>query len=205
METSSYQDLREIRQMMEKSSRFISLSGWSGIAAGLSALAGAFFANRYINAYYENSYGTPTACPACLKQDLMVIAALVFVSALVLAFFSTYSRSRKEGVAIWGTTARKLLWNTMLPMAIGAVFIFRLMELQYYSLVAASSLLFYGLALVNGSKYTLGEIRFLGYGQLITGLYCLWFPGNGLAAWAFGFGILHIIYGIAMWWKYERK
>lgn len=205
METSSYQDLREIRQMMEKSSRFISLSGWSGIAAGLSALAGAFFANRYINAYYDNSYSTPTACPTCLKQDLMVIAALVFISALVLAFFFTYSRSKKEGVAIWGTTARKLLWNTMLPMAIGAVFIFRLMELQYYSLVAASSLLFYGLALVNGSKYTLGEIRFLGYGQLIAGLYCLWFPGNGLAAWAFGFGILHIIYGIAMWWKYERK
>ncbi|GAB2665983.1 hypothetical protein GCM10027036_19370 [Flavihumibacter cheonanensis] len=205
METSSYQDLREIRQMMEKSSRFISLSGWSGIAAGFSALAGAFFANRYIKAYYANAYGTPDACPACLKQDLIVIAGLVFISALVLAFFFTYTRSKKDGVAIWGTTARKLLWNTMLPMAIGAVFIFHLMEMQYYSLVGASSLLFYGLALVNGSKYTLGEIRFLGYGQLLTGLYCLWFPGNGLAAWAFGFGILHIVYGIAMWWKYERN
>lgn len=205
MDTSSFHDLREIRQMMEKSSRFISLSGWSGVAAGCSALVGAFVANGAIRSYYKNAYGTPSACPTCLKQDLLVIAALVFLSALTLAFFFTYARSKKEGVAIWGPTARKLMWSTMVPMAVGGLFIWRLMELQYYGLVAASSLVFYGLALINGSKFTVGEIRFLGYGQLVTGLLCLWFPNHGLIAWAFGFGILHIVYGFTMWWKYERK
>lgn len=205
METSSFHDLREIRQMMEKSSRFISLSGWSGVAAGCSALAGAFIANGYIKSYYKHAYGSSDACPACLKQDLLVVAALVFVSALALAFFFTYARSKKEGVAIWGPSARKLMWSTMLPMVVGGIFILRLMELQYYTLVAACSLLFYGLALINGSKYTVGEIRFLGYGQVLTGLLCLWFPYNGLVGWAFGFGILHIVYGFTMWWKYERK
>lgn len=205
METSSLHDLREIRQMMEKSSRFISLSGWSGVAAGSSALVGAYLANSYIKNYFAVSYNTSAACPSCLKQDLLVLAALVFMAALTLAFFFTYARSKKTGVTIWGPTARKLMWNTMLPMAIGGIVIFRLMDLQYYSLVASASLLFYGLALVNGSKFTVGEIRFLGYGQLLAGLYCLWFPQNGLMAWAFGFGILHIVYGIAMWWKYERN
>lgn len=205
METSSYQELREIRRMMEKSSRFISLSGWSGIAAGLSALLGAYLAHGAIDSYYKDDYGTAAACPACLKKELLIIAALVFVTALVMAFIFTYIRSGKEGVPIWGITARKLLWNTMFPMIVGGIFIFRLMDLQYYSLVAACCLIFYGLALVNGSKYTLGEIRFLGYGQIALGIYCCWFPQHSLAAWAVGFGILHIVYGIAMWWKYERK
>jgi hypothetical protein len=79
------------------------------------------------------------------------------------------------------------------------------MELKQYDLIPAASLIFYGLALINGSKYTLGEVRYLGFAQLITGFIALWFVGSGLYFWAFGFGILHIIYGVAMWWKYERR
>lgn len=205
MESSSINDLREIRQMMEKSSRFISLSGWSGVAAGATALLGAYMAHRHITHYYAVRYGTQWADPALLKRDLLWIAGLVFICAFILSFFFTYVQSRKKGVPIWGTAARKLLWNTLLPMAVGGIFIFRLMQLQMYPPVAASSLLFYGLALINGSRFTVGEIRYLGYGQLLTGIYCLWAPGHGLMAWAFGFGILHIVYGLAMWWKYERN
>src|SRR5690606_6803445 len=111
--------------------------------------------------------------------------ASVFLVALGLAFLFTFIRSRKEGVAIWSPTARKLLWNTLLPMVIGGIVILRLMDLKFYLLIAATSLIFYGLALVNGSKYTVGEIRFLGYGQLLAGIYCLWYPQQGLTAWAF--------------------
>lgn len=194
--------IQDIRKMMERSSRFISLSGWSGISAGLSALIGAFIAKKRIDAYFAD-YSYTESCPSCLKSELITIAAIVFVVALAGAFFFTYVKARKEGVAIWGPTSRRLLWNTVMPMAVGGVVILRMMSMQYYELVAAVSLIFYGLALVNGSKYTLGEVRFLGYAIILTGVAGLWLDRSGLYTWAFGFGILHIVYGIAMWMKYE--
>lgn len=204
-ELSGLSALQDIRKMMEKSSRFISLSGWSGVGAGTCALAGSWLASKRIGQYYSVDYGTATPCIDCLKADLVKIAAGVFLAAVLIAFLFTYARSRREGVAIWGNAARRLMWNTLLPMAAGGIFILRLMELKHYDLVAPASLIFYGLALVNGSRYTLGEIKWLGYAQILTGILCLWIPRSGLPAWAFGFGILHIVYGFAMWWKYERN
>jgi hypothetical protein len=196
--------LRDIRNMMEKSSRFISLSGWSGVSAGLAALAGAFIAKRKIDAYFSD-YSYSDSCASCLLNELIIIAAVVFVVALAGAFIFTYVKARKEGVAIWGTTSRRLLWNTIMPMVVGGVVILKMMSFQYYELVAPVSLIFYGLALVNGSKYTLGEIRYLGYAIIMTGMAGLWFDRTGLYTWAFGFGVLHIVYGIAMWMKYDRR
>lgn len=197
--------IREIRQMMDRSSRFISLSGWSGVVAGVSALAGAWLARQKIAAYYQDDYGKADACPTCLRNDLFVIAAGVFVVAFAGAVLFTLLKSRRDGMAFWGVSARRLMWNTLLPMAVGAFLIWRMMDLKQYELVAPASLLFYGLALVNGSKFTVGEVRFLGYAIIVTGLINLWFIGFGLYFWAFGFGVLHILYGISMWWKYERK
>lgn len=195
--------LREIRQIMDRSSRFISLSGWSGVVAGISALTGAWRARHVIEKYYRDIYGTPAACPSCLKEELLLIAALVFLAAFSGAVLFTYRKSRRDGIPFWGSSAKRLIWNTLLPMAVGAVFIWRLMELKQFELVAPASLLFYGLALVNGSRYTLGEVRYLGYAIIGTGLVNLWFPGSGLYFWAFGFGVLHITYGLAMWWRYD--
>lgn len=197
--------LQDIRKMMERSGRFISLSGLSGIAAGICALIGAWLANQRIRFYYGEEYHTAFGCPSCLKKDLILIAACVFLSAFISATLFTFIKSKKEGVAIWGNAARRLLWNTLLPIIAGGFLIWRMMELNQYELIASASLIFYGLALINGSKYTMGEVRYLGYAQIITGLFCLWFPHAGLQCWAFGFGVLHIIYGIAMWWKYDRK
>ena len=104
-----------------------------------------------------------------------------------------------------GRAARRLLWNTLLPMIVGGILILKMLELKYYDVIAPATLIFYGIALVNGSKYTMGEVRYLGYGQLITGVLSLLIVSRGLYAWAFGFGVLHIIYGVAMWWKYERN
>jgi len=197
--------LNEIRSIMDRSSRFISLSGWSGIVAGSAALVGAWMAKQKINSYYQESYGRPDACPSCLRNDLLLIASVVFIAAFSAAVFFTYMKSRKDGIAIWGNSAKRLMWNTMLPMIAGGLLLWRMMELKQYELIAPASLIFYGLALVNGSKFTLGEVRFLGYAIIATGIFNLWAIGYGLECWAFGFGLLHIVYGIAMWWKYERK
>jgi hypothetical protein len=202
---SGMDTLQDIRNMMEKSSRFISLSGFSGIAAGACALAGAVVARWRIGQYYALEYGQPGQCIDCLKTDLLQIAAGVFLTALLTAFIFTYLRSKKDMVSIWGPASRRLLWNTAIPMLVGAVFVLRMMQLQQYDLLPAASLLFYGLALVNGSRYTLGEVKWLGYAQIATGIVALWMPRSGIYCWAFGFGILHIVYGFSMWWKYEKS
>jgi hypothetical protein len=197
--------LNEIRSMMDRSSRFISLSGWSGIIAGSAALVGAWMAKQKIQTYYQESYNSPDACASCLRNDLLLIASVVFIAAFSGAVFFTYLKSRKDGIAFWGKSAKRLIWNTILPMAAGGFLLWRMMELKHYELIAPASLIFYGLALVNGSKFTLGEVRFLGYAIIATGIFNLWAIGYGLECWALGFGVLHIIYGITMWWKYERK
>lgn len=203
----SLQELLQIKQMMERSSKFISLSGLSGIAAGICALAGAWFASEKINCWLKGdcNYRRPAKGGAAnLQNDLLLIALLTFATAFITAFLFTYLRSKKTGVPLWGTTTLRLFWNTVIPLAAGGLFLLRSMQLEQYELIAPGCLIFYGLALVNASKYTLGEIRYLGYGQIVLGIINLWMIGYGLYFWATGFGLLHIIYGILMWFKYER-
>lgn len=202
--------LQDIKRIMERSSRFISLSGWSGISAGICALIGAWVAHKRLSGFV-NRMGRfyrepdPEVYTENLFYDLVLIAVITFIAAFISAFFFTYIRSRRNGVPIWDRTVQRLAWNTILPMAVGGTMLLRALELGYYELVAPGCLLFYGLALVNASKYTLGEVRYLGYGQIILGIMNLWIVNEGLYFWAAGFGVLHIVYGAVMWWKYERQ
>lgn len=189
--------------MMERSSRFISLSGLSGVSAGLCALGGAWAAHTQIQHWLHGERGM-VGSGLQLVENLLLIALLTFVAALVSAFIFTYLRSRKNNIPLFGAATWRLLWNTAIPLAAGGLFMLRMMQLGQYQLVAPGCLIFYGLALVNASKYTLGEVRYLGYAQLILGIINLWWVEYGLEFWALGFGLLHIVYGVAMWYKYER-
>lgn len=207
--TDSLQDIRDIRQLMERSSRFISLSGLSGVAAGLFALAGAAIA-RYIvfkNYYtaYDDRGGYSDTDFARLKLQLLGLAAAVFAAAFITAYYFTWRKSSKEGTSLWNPTSRRLMWNMLIPLAAGALFILGMLQYNDWRFVAPACLIFYGLALVNASKYTLTDIRYLGYCEIVLGLINMQWVGKGLYFWAIGFGVLHIIYGISMWWKYERK
>jgi hypothetical protein len=206
--------LKDIKNMMEKSSRFISLSGLSGIAAGICALAGAWFAHGIIHrssgstTIRMNNYETPIPfadIKAYMGTSLFRIAILTFVAAFILAFLFTYLRSKKNHTPIWGSTSKRLMINVAIPMLAGGVYLLKLMENGTFGLIAPGCLIFYGLALINASKFTLNEIKYLGYAQIILGIINLWFIGYGLYFWATGFGLLHIFYGAMMWWKYERN
>lgn len=205
----SLETLQDIKRMMERSSKFISLSGWSGISAGICALVGAWIANGKIEEYHSAGSGSSgnglrAGEGVSLINQLLVIAIGVLIAAVVLAFLFTWLRTKKNRVKIWDPAAKRLMWNTLLPLLVGGVCIWRVLEIGAFTLVAPLCLVFYGLALVNGSKYTVGEVRYLGYGQIILGLLNLWLEGYGLYFWALGFGVLHILYGAMMWWKYER-
>lgn len=190
---------------MEHSSRFVSLSGWSGICAGLTALVGAWFAHIQLKQHGIEPVYERTAYPQDLRYSLLSIAIIVFIVAFIGSFLFTYLESRKKGLPIWSETSKRLLWYTFLPIAVGGILILKMIELEQYQLIAGCCLIFYGLGLVNGSKYTLGEVRFLGYGQIGIGLVDLLLPGYSLYFWALGFGILHIVYGVIMWWRYEKS
>ena len=207
--SSSLQDVKDIRRLMERSSRFISLSGLSGVAAGVFAIIGAavaryvLFANYYVdyNArgfFAENDFNA-------LKLQLFVLAAGVFAAAFFSAFYFTWKKSSRQGLSLWNHTSRRLFWNMVIPLAAGALFIMGMLQQDEWRFVAPACLIFYGLALVNASKYTLTDVRYLGYCEIIVGLINMQWIGDGLYFWAFGFGVLHIVYGIVMWWKYERK
>ncbi len=195
----SLRELQHIKQMMERSSRFISLSGLSGVAAGTVAILGAFFAAHLLSAY---KYGDNPDY-AFLQTQLLILAVNVLLVALITGFIFTYLRSKRNGISIWGKTTARLVINLAIPLIAGGFIILKLLQLQYILLIAPSCLVFYGLALVNASKYTLGEIRYLGYSELCLGIIALWLPAHGLIFWAIGFGLLHIFYGIIMWRKYE--
>jgi hypothetical protein len=208
----SIEDLQLIKKMMERSSRFISLSGFSGVSAGICALIGAWLAYPYVYGYKDYIIDVNGALAQAMAEDYSIIlntwlfwiAAGTFFAALISAFIFTWIKSKKEGVPVWGNTAKRLLINVSIPLIVGAIFLFKLIHFGTFGLVAPGCLIFYGLALINASRYTLDEVRYLGYLQILLGMVNLWFVGYGLYFWAIGFGMLHIIYGIYMWWKYER-
>ncbi|MEZ4933402.1 MAG: hypothetical protein R2788_14940 [Saprospiraceae bacterium] len=204
--------LTQIRSIMERSSRFISLSGLSGVAAGVWALLGAaavylylglpLFSNKrlfYYDVLQNGKWGIP------YETFFILDAAVVFFLALASAIFFTTRKAKKNGYKIWDTMARRMLVNLFIPLIVGGVFCIVLYKNGQFGLVAPATLIFYGLALVNGGKYTLNDIRYLGITEIILGIIGLFYPGYGLELWAIGFGVLHIFYGLMMYNKYERN
>ena len=207
-QADTLQEIHGIRQIMERSSRFISLSGLSGIAAGICALIASWFAYDWITEYYNryNDIGHYEGVEfQKLKWNLLVLAVAVFIVAVSGAYYFTWRKARHDRQPLWNLASRRLLWNMVVPLVTGGLFILAMLQYDTWAFVAPSCLIFYGLALVNASKYTVSDIRYLGYFEIILGLINMQFIGYGLYFWAFGFGVLHIVYGAAMWWKYERE
>ena len=199
--------LQDIRRIMQRSSKFLSLSGLSGIAAGFWALVGAFIAYTWVGDYYTryNESGYTGQDFHQLKWNLVLLAAGVLVAALLSAFFFTWRRASQSKLPLWDHTTKMLVINMMIPLVTGGLLILALLRYNDWRFVAPMSLIFYGLALVNASRYTLNELRYLGLSEIVLGLINTQFIGYALYFWALGFGVLHIIYGFAMWWKHERN
>lgn len=202
--------LTEIRSLMERSSRFISLSGLSGVAAGTAALLGAALAYIYLDARpfdHERAYYLTAGEVEKWGMDYVTFFLLDAAGVLMVAvssgiFFTTRKASRK-GQKIWDALTRRLLVSLAIPLVAGGFFCVALYRNELVGLVAPATLIFYGLALVNASKFTLHDIWYLGLMEIFLGLLASFRLGYGLEAWAAGFGLLHIIYGVWMYYKYE--
>ncbi len=204
------EDLKNIRNMMEKSSKFLSLSGLSGVFAGLTALTGAYFAYRLLHNFKVHQYnyfvkGTLNTEAENLSWHLMILAGLILVTAVGIGLIFTYIKARKNGQKLNHPIAFKVFWSVMTPLFFGGLFTILLYWNGAYTLIASSTLIFYGLALLNASKYVNIEIKYLAISELILGLLAGFFIENTLIFWAVGFGVMHIFYGAVMYFKYDRK
>ncbi len=203
------QTLTDIRSMMERSSRFLSLSGLSGVSAGVIALAGAAVVymrtglSTYPGSYNESLESSVTQAAA--DQFLVTVAVGVLLAALLSGAFFTVRKARRQGQSVWNQTSRRLLWAMLVPLVAGGVFCLVLLLHNLLWLAFPGTLIFYGLALLSGSRYTVRDVESLGYFEVGLGLLALFFPGYNLLTWAVGFGLLHIVYGLTMYYKYERS
>ena len=203
-----FEDLKTIRKIMEESSRFLSLSGLSGIFAGLAALAGGIIAftvflhgNLFDNGeFYRNlSSGELNN----LKLQIFIDAAVVLFLAIGVSLFFSYRKSKKDGVKIWTPVSKRMLTSLLVPLVTGGILILIFFFREYWQLIIPSMLIFYGMALVNAGKFTYDELFYLGLIEILTGIAAIMLPEYGILFWGFGFGVLHIVYGIAMYIKYQ--
>jgi len=206
---SYLEDLKTIRKVMEDSSRFLTLSGLSGVFAGICALAGAAFTYWIIldkgSIHYDEYFRSLSAKETnSLRLQLLAVGFIVLLFAVLSALYFSLRKARKTGLNVWTPVSKRMLINLMIPLLTGGVFIIALLFYNYAGLIGPAMLIFYGLALVNAGKFTFSEIFYLGLMQIFTGLVSAFFPGYGLYFWAFGFGILHITYGLIMYRKYEQ-
>ena len=203
MSNEAINDLKEIRKLMEHSSKFISVSGLSAIFAGVTALVGAGVA--YFKLGLSPGTDLGYAYTTDLKVPFMVTdAVLILIVAGIFGLLFTWRKARKQGQSLWTTSSRQLLLDFCFPLAVGGFFCIFLYVNGFIGLMAPSMLIFYGLSLVNASHKTLSDVRYLGYCQVILGCLNLLLIGFGFLFWCLGFGVLHIVYGSIIYFKYER-
>ncbi|MFN4028126.1 MULTISPECIES: hypothetical protein [Flavobacterium] len=202
METKDYlKDIQDIKQMMAQSTQFISLSGLSGILAGLYALCGAVVVNFLI----DNHHAEFITLESTTFKQIIAVAIVVLVLSLITAYFLTAKKAKKVGEKVWNPSSKRLLINFCIPLFTGGILALLLLRHGVYGLIAPITLIFYGLACVNASKYTLRDVRYLGITEIILGLIAVEYSGYGLYVWIVGFGICHIVYGAVMYYKYDRN
>jgi len=198
-------ELASIRSLMERSSKFISLSGLSGILAGCYALVGAAVAYSLIYKGEARIYDALNlhTYPQTLYY-LFFIALGILMLSIATGFILTSRKAKRKGQPIWSNTSRLLIFNMATPLLVGGILILIFIYRGYYGIVASTSLIFYGLSLVGAGNFTFTMVKYLGLCEIILGLIAACIPGYGLLFWAIGFGVLHIVYGSIMYLKYDK-
>lgn len=202
--------LAEIHSIMQRSTRFIALSGLSGVAMGLIALIGA----GVVFAKLTSDYGTYDIAHAfnragseseALFHFLIAVSVVLIATAFAAGVYFTTRSARRLGRPVWDGSAKRMLINLAIPLLAGGLFCLLLFSHNAIGLILPAMLLFYGMALLNASKYSVDELRKLGLSEVALGLVAGLWSEQALIMWAVGFGVLPILYGAIMYNRYERN
>lgn len=204
METEKYlSDIRDIKEMMERSSRFISLSGLAGVSSGVFALLGVFVLYKFVwNDLMVAEQGTLSMASTPMV-NLLMIAVVTLILALISAILFTTHRAKKTGLKIWDSRTRQMLLTLLVPLATAGVLCTVLLAYGLVALSVSLTIIFYGLALFQGSRFTYKELRSLSFLLIFLGLISSVLPEYVLLFWGVAFGICNILYGIIVYYKYE--
>lgn len=203
------EDLRIIKKVMEGSSRFLSLSGLSGFFAGIIALAGAAYSVPALldgNILLKEGMFAELSSHeiTILELKFSVLGFIVLSLAIAISLWFSFRKSKKTGTGMWTPVSKRLLINLLIPLATGGILIILFMVQHTWWMIIPAMLIFYGLSLVSAGKFTYNDILYLGLAEIVTGLVAAALPSYGIFLWSFGFGVLHIIYGLMLYGKYER-
>ncbi len=204
-EKDIHSELASIRSLMERSSKFLSLSGFSGVMAGIYALIGAFIGYRIVNEKYGSlAISDSYTDNSMIYHQLIMIAVLILLLSVTSGLLLSIRQAKKKGENYWNPVSRRLISSMLIPLFTGGLFIIILFLRLEYDLIASACLIFYGLSLISASQYTFSDVKWLGFCQIILGLLAALIPASGPLFWVIGFGLLHIIYGTVMHFKYNR-
>jgi hypothetical protein len=196
--------LAEIKSMMENSTRFLSLSGFSGVLIGSYALiAVALFVSQNNLDFTHFDTHTRKWNEPGFMQSAMMYGVLLFTASLVTSLLFSVRKAKKKNLPMVSGISKKLAFNFFTPIAVGVLVCLNFITSEAW-LVLPLSLIFYGFALLFASHYTFTTLKYFGLCQLLLGIIALYFLPYQVLLWTIGFGILHIAYGLYMYFKFER-
>lgn len=203
------EDIQAIREIMERSSKFMLLNSWAGFFAGTCALIGAAVAWVFIlgsgSIHYDEYLCSVGGSPINnVTIGLGTVALIVLFLAGIAALYFSARKAKKAGQKFWTSSTKRILMHLLIPLVSGGIFALILVSRNSIDLVASAMLIFYGLSLVNAGKFTLSEVHYLGMAEIFLGVLAGVFAQYGLLFWVFGFGVMHLIYGAVMYVRYER-
>lgn len=203
MKKDFIKDIEQIKDIMNRSTRFISLSGLSGVSTGIIALAGAYIAYQTLFKHSDFQVYEAVQLTGGVMGTMLAIALGTLIVSVISAIFFTRRQTKKQQLPAWDAQTKRLLINLLIPLAAGGLFALMLLLRGFVGMLPSVTLMFYGLALVNASKYSLSDIRSLGLIELVLGLLAFWLIGYGLLIWAIGFGLVQLVYGLLIQKKYS--
>ncbi|HWW50950.1 MAG TPA: hypothetical protein VN044_04375 [Verrucomicrobiae bacterium] len=179
-------NLRFIRETMERAGSFTAVSGWGGVAMGITAIGAAVIASRQ---------SSPL-------EWLMTWISEATI-AIAIAGWTTVSKARDSGTSLFSGPGRRFVYSFAPPLFAGGLLTLLLVRLGFTGVISGVWLLLYGTGVVTGGAFSIRIVPLMGLCFMVLGtvaLFCPWSWGNlFLAA---GFGGLHVVFGAVIARKY---
>jgi len=202
------ENLSELKSILSKNTRFLSFSGLSGVIAGITALAGEYlFYNLYLATFSSSSNYADVRNLADMKlfYSALLIALSIIGISVIVGVILARKKIRMQG----STVNRDLLKNTLIhilvPILVGGAICFVASFTDHFIYIPAFLLIFYGLGLFNGSRFSFDDLKIVGLVFMGLGLITYAYPNLSMWTWGLGFGVGHILYGLRVYFVHDRK